>query len=107
MRIEKDSLGEREIPDDALYGIHSLRASENFALGCGGTRPVLLRAMILVKKAAALTWEKLAHKPPVYRAIVEACDRLLSGEGTENFIVDALQGGAGTSLNMNVNEVIA
>jgi aspartate ammonia-lyase len=107
MRIEKDLLGEREIPEDALYGIHSLRACENFALGYGGTRPPLLRAMVLVKKAAALSWEKLGHKPSVYRAIVEACDRLLSGEGMENFIVDALQGGAGTSLNMNVNEVLA
>jgi aspartate ammonia-lyase len=111
MRIEKDFLGEREIPDDALYGIHSLRASENFALGYAAVHPRLLRALILVKKAAARTWEKLGVRVEVYRAVAAACDELLAAgpysEAAGVFIVDALQGGAGTSTNMNVNEVIA
>jgi aspartate ammonia-lyase len=107
MRIEKDFLGGREIPDDALYGIHSLRASENFALGYAPVHPRLIRAMVMVKKAAALTWEKIGVRPEVYRALAAACDRILAGEQGGAFIVDALQGGAGTSTNMNVNEVIA
>jgi aspartate ammonia-lyase len=107
MRIEKDFLGGRELPDDALYGIHSLRASENFAVGFAPVNPRLVRAIILVKKACALTWETLGVKPEAYRAIAAACDQLLAGESADAFIVDALQGGAGTSTNMNVNEVIA
>jgi aspartate ammonia-lyase len=113
-RLEQDALGEREIPAGALYGIHTLRAAENFALDYGPVHPRLIRAIVLVKKAAALTWEKLAPKPEVYQAIVRACDRMLqdgagpaAGNGGGLFIVDALQGGAGTSTNMNVNEVIA
>jgi aspartate ammonia-lyase len=115
MRVEKDFLGQREIPRDALYGIHSLRGAENFNLGCGPVHPRLIRAMLLVKKAAALTWEKLGVKPGIYRVIAEACDQLLAGIAPNAdktnyhtiFIVDALQGGAGTSANMNVNEAVA
>ncbi|MDR2796858.1 MAG: aspartate ammonia-lyase [Treponema sp.] len=110
MRIEKDFLGELALPDDALYGIQTLRAQDNFALGYKKTHHELIRAMILVKKAAALTYGSLEPDPEQatpYRAIVSACDRLLAGEGADMFILDALQGGAGTSTNMNVNEVIA
>jgi aspartate ammonia-lyase len=107
LRTERDSLGERELPGDALYGIQSLRAGENFALGYRPVNPVLIRAMVTVKKSAAITWEKLGVKPDVYRAIIGACDRVLSGEAVEMFITDALQGGAGTSVHTNVNEVIA
>ncbi|MDR3115923.1 MAG: aspartate ammonia-lyase [Treponema sp.] len=110
MRIEKDFLGALALPDDALYGIHTLRARDNFALGYKKTHPELIRAMILVKKAAALTYGSLAADPEQahpYQAVVRACDRLLAGEGADMFILDALQGGAGTSTNMNVNEVIA
>jgi aspartate ammonia-lyase len=109
MRIEKDFLGEMELPDEALYGIQSARARDNFALGYGKTNPRLIRAIITVKKAAALTYQKLeqdAGKAALYRAVVTACDRLLAGDAADMFIVDALQGGAGTSTNMNVNEVI-
>ncbi|MDR0561417.1 MAG: aspartate ammonia-lyase [Spirochaetaceae bacterium] len=109
MRIEKDFLGEIELPNNALYGIQSARAQENFSLGYGKTNRRLIHAMITVKKAAALTYQKLAEetgKAEVYRAIAAACDRLLAGEAEDMFIVDALQGGAGTSTNMNVNEVI-
>ncbi|MDR2489500.1 MAG: aspartate ammonia-lyase [Desulfovibrio sp.] len=107
MRVEKDFLGEREIPAEALYGIHSLRAAENFALGYRPAHPRLIRAMILVKKAAAQTWESLGVKVATYRFIIAACDSLLSELPEGVFIVDALQGGAGTSSNMNINEVIA
>jgi aspartate ammonia-lyase len=72
MRTEHDFLGGRELPDEALYGIHSLRAAENFALAYRPTHPRLLRAMILVKKAAALTWERLGVRPERFRLIVEA-----------------------------------
>ena len=112
MRTERDSLGEAALPEDALYGLQSLRARENFALEYRGTNRRLIYALVTVKKAAARTCEKL--KTPVssgregaYGAIVRACDRILAGEADAMFIVDALQGGAGTSTNMNVNEVIA
>ncbi|MDR1900300.1 MAG: aspartate ammonia-lyase [Treponema sp.] len=117
MRIEKDGLGEMELPGEALYGIQSARARDNFALRYRPTDPRLIRAMITVKKAAARTWEGLEEAPTggdasqsragIYRAVADACDRLLAGEAADQFIVDALQGGAGTSVNMNVNEVIA
>jgi aspartate ammonia-lyase len=110
VRIEKDFLGEMTLPDDALYGIQTVRARDNFSLGYKKTNPQLIRAMLLVKKAAALTYASLEQDPArlkPYQAIVSACDRLLTGEGADMFILDALQGGAGTSTNMNVNEVIA
>ncbi|MDR3123636.1 MAG: aspartate ammonia-lyase [Treponema sp.] len=112
MRIEQDGLGEAALPDDALYGIQSLRARDNFALDYRGTNRRLIYAMVTVKKAAARTYEKLktqaaSGRAGVYGAIIQACDRILAGEADAMFIVDALQGGAGTSTNMNVNEVIA
>jgi aspartate ammonia-lyase len=116
-RIERDFLGEAELPEDALYGLQTKRGADNFALGYKRTNPRLIRAMIIVKKAAALTYaeqEKAGAKgaagesrQEVYEAIAAACGRLLAGEATDAFILDALQGGAGTSTNMNVNEVIA
>jgi aspartate ammonia-lyase len=102
-----------EIPDEALYGIQSARARDNFALGYKKTNPRLIRAMVVVKKAAARTWERFAERDQapgeaeIYRTIAAACDRVLAGEAEDQFIVDALQGGAGTSTNMNVDEVIA
>jgi aspartate ammonia-lyase len=110
MRVEKDNIGEVLLPDEALYGIQSARARENFRLGYRPTNLRLIYAMAQVKKAAALTYRKLAaggEKERVYQAIAAACDRILSGEADDMFIVDALQGGAGTSAHMNVNEVIA
>jgi aspartate ammonia-lyase len=124
VRIERDALGEREIPGGDSYGIQSARARENFALDYRRTHPGLIRAMVLIKKAAALSYEDIAaHSAAVdgsedeagspmgdrekYRAIAAACDRVLAGEAADMFIVDALQGGAGTSTNMNVNEVLA
>ncbi|MDR1204236.1 MAG: aspartate ammonia-lyase [Peptococcaceae bacterium] len=110
MRIERDGIGEIQLPDEALYGIQSARARENFRLGYKPTHMRLIYAMVQVKKAAALTYGKLmagGEKERVYQAVVTACDRILSGEADGMFIVDALQGGAGTSAHMNVNEVVA
>ncbi|MDR1250242.1 MAG: aspartate ammonia-lyase [Treponema sp.] len=112
MRTEQDGLGEAALPDDALYGIQSLRARDNFALDYRGTNRRLIYAITTVKKAAARTYEKLktpasSGRAGVYGAIIQACDRILAGEADSMFIVDALQGGAGTSTNMNVNEVVA
>jgi aspartate ammonia-lyase len=111
MRTERDKLGTVELPDDALYGIQSARARDNFSLGYGPANRRLVHAVVKVKKAAALTYDKLGvGRDGVYAAIARACDMILNGEaGDEDgmFVTDALQGGAGTSLNMNVNEVLA
>ena len=109
-RTERDSIGEMEIPADADYGIHTARAVENFPI-TGITLslyPELIESLAMVKKAAALAnrdFGKLA--PETAAAIVSACDLLIAGDGHEHFVVDMLQGGAGTSTNMNANEVIA
>jgi aspartate ammonia-lyase len=105
MRVEKDALGEMALPDDALYGLQSARARNNFPLDYKPVNRRLIYAMVKVKKAAALTYQEISKT--IYGPIIEACDRILAGEAGDAFIVDALQGGAGTSLNMNVNEVIA
>lgn len=107
MRLEKDSLATMELDDDCLYGIQTARAKENFALGHKRTDVRLIHALVKVKKAAALTYINLGVKPETYAAINRACDRVLTGGIDDAFVVDALQGGAGTSTNMNVNEVLA
>lgn len=108
MRKEKDKLGEIEISDHLAYGLQTARAKQNFALGYGKTNRLLIYAIVKIKKAAALTYIKLGiGTKEVYQAIVEACNQILSGNEDDQFVVDALQGGAGTSTNMNVNEVIA
>ena len=109
-RIERDFLGERELPDDVYYGVQTLRGIENFRiLGVPvGAERFLVKALALVKKAAALANRDLgALTPEIAAAIVDGCDRLIAGELTEQFPVDFIQGGAGTSTNMNANEVIA
>jgi len=107
-RIEKDSLGEMRIPANAYYGIHTARASQNFMATCKKTNIEFIRALVEVKKAAALAHAKLDHYPgEKARYIALACEDALSGMLDDNFILDCLQGGAGTSTNMNVNEVIA
>ncbi|MDR2198692.1 MAG: aspartate ammonia-lyase [Deltaproteobacteria bacterium] len=107
MRVETDFLGQRELPDEALYGIQSLRARENF-LGRALSNRRLVHALVKVKKAAALAHASLIpERSKVFLAVADACDRVLNSEADSDFIVPALQGGAGTSLNMNVNEVLA
>jgi aspartate ammonia-lyase len=108
MRIETDSLGELHVPEDALYGIHTVRALANFPLTGTPCAPGLVRGMALVKLACARTNADLGYiDSAVASAIGLASDELASGQWRETVVVDALQGGAGTSLNMNVNEVLA
>ncbi len=109
-RTEQDFLGEKRIPADAYWGVHTARAVENFPIS--GTpisaMPELVRAFGFVKKATAranLQLGVLDDKRA--RAIMHACERLVAGEFHEQFVVDVIQGGAGTSTNMNANEVIA
>ncbi|MBV8882503.1 MAG: aspartate ammonia-lyase [Chroococcidiopsidaceae cyanobacterium CP_BM_RX_35] len=109
-RIERDFLGEREIGDDCYYGIQTLRAKENFHItGVPiASEPLFIKAFGMVKKAAALTNRDCGVlSPTVCDAICYACDELIVGKHTDQFISDLIQGGAGTSTNMNVNEVIA
>ncbi len=110
VRIEKDSIGEMEIPADADYGIHTARAVENFPIT--GIKlshfPELIESLAMVKKAAAMANRDFGIlKPDIATTIISACDLLIAGDGHKDFVVDMLQGGAGTSTNMNANEVIA
>ncbi|MCO6466967.1 MAG: aspartate ammonia-lyase [Bradyrhizobiaceae bacterium] len=110
MRVEHDFLGERELPDSAYYGVQTLRASENFHItGIKlGIMQSFVASLAYVKKAAALANRDLGAIPvDVAEAIVQACDCVVRGELNDQFIVDVIQGGAGTSTNMNANEVIA
>ncbi len=107
-RTERDSLGSLKIPKDAYYGIQSFRASRNFPISGTQVHPELIRSYLLLKKAAALTHISLkAIDVERGSAIVHAVDSLLKEDFLKYFIVDAYQAGAGTSQNMNVNEVIA
>jgi aspartate ammonia-lyase len=108
MRRDKDLLGERDIDDAAYYGVHTLRAMENFPLTGYKVHHRLLEAFALIKKAAAAVNSELGYLPPdMAKAIMQAADEVQTGRWRDQFVVDALQGGAGTSTNMNVNEVLA
>jgi aspartate ammonia-lyase len=108
MRTEKDLLGEYQVPKHVYYGIHTVRAVENFPLSGYAVHPQLIRALACVKKAAAAVNGELGFiSAEVSRAICAAADEVMDGQWQEQFVVDALQGGAGTSTNMNVNEVLA
>lgn len=110
-RIETDLLGSLEVPANAYYGIHTLRAMNNFVLSEYSVNdfPELIRAMATVKKAAAIANTEVgALDEEISAAIVDACDQILvHGRGLDQFPIDQLQGGAGTSMNMNTNEVVA
>ena len=107
-RIEKDLLGEVLIDDDALYGIQSLRAKENFPIVKRGMDELFIANICKVKKAAAIVnRDSGALSKEKGDAIIKACDKIIEGDYYDEFIVDLLQGGAGTSANMNANEVIA
>jgi aspartate ammonia-lyase len=110
VRVERDLLGEREVPASAYYGVHTVRAIENFPItGIPiSSAPSLIQAFACVKQAAALTNRDLGLIDPVVAgAIVRACEEIRRGALADQFVVDVIQGGAGTSTNMNVNEVIA
>jgi aspartate ammonia-lyase len=107
-RIEKDSLGERQIPADAYYGIQTFRALENFPISGLKPKKAYVEATVHIKKAAAVVNRDLGLlDAPKTDAIIKAADEILSGKFRDSFVVDVYQAGAGTSHNMNTNEVIA
>jgi fumarate hydratase class II len=107
-RTEKDPLGEKPVPADALYGIQTLRAVENFPISGLRPLPAFVDAVIWVKKAAALTHRETGRlEARLADAIVRAADEVLGGQHRDQFVVDVYQAGAGTSHNMNCNEVLA
>lgn len=107
-RIEKDSMGEKQIPSNVYYGIQTLRATENFPIS--GIKPLAtyVDACLLIKKATAIANKELECIPDdISQAIVQAVDEILQGQLRDQFVVDVYQAGAGTSHHMNVNEVLA
>ena len=107
-RIEKDPLGEKPVPVSALYGIQTLRAAENFPISGLRPLPAFVDAVVWIKRSAALTHKRTGRlEARLADAIVQAADEVLAGQHRDQFIVDVYQAGAGTSHNMNVNEVLA
>lgn len=107
-RIERDFLGEKKVPVDAYYGVQTMRAVENFPITGYRLDEAMIRAIAVVKKAAALANADIGQlNPKVAKAIAGAADEVIEGKLHDQFIVDPIQGGAGTSINMNANEVLA
>jgi aspartate ammonia-lyase len=107
-RTEKDPLGEKQVPAEALYGIQTLRAVENYPIS--GLRPLpgFVEAVVMIKRSAAETHKETGRlEAPYADAIIQAADEVLAGQHREHFVVDPYQAGAGTSHNMNCNEVLA
>src|SRR5436190_21244300 len=107
-RTEKDPLGPLEVPSDALYGVQTLRAVQNFPIS--GLKPLepFVTAQVWIKKAAAMTHKQTGRlDAKMADAIIKAADEVLAGQHRENFVVDPYQAGAGTPHNMNANEVLA
>lgn len=108
IRIEKDFLGEKEIPRNAYYGVQTVRATENFPITGYRIHPELIKSLGIVKKAAAIAnMEVGLLDQNIGKFIVQAAEEVIEGKLNDSFIVDPIQGGAGTSINMNANEVIA
>ena len=107
-RIERDFLGELALPAQAYWGIHTERARRNFPLSGYRVNSALIAALAKVKKACCLANAETGYlRGPKVPAILQACDEIAAGSLADQFPLDALQGGAGTSTNMNLNEVIA
>lgn len=109
-RTETDCIGTLDVPADALWGIHTARAKDNFPFAARPVPPAMIAAYGTVKRACLTTCEQLGiwkNDPPKAEAILRACSELSEGRLSEHIIVDLMQGGAGTSLNMNVNEILA
>jgi len=108
VRLEKDPLGEKPVPQEALYGIQTVRAVENFPISGLRPLPAFVDAVIWIKRAAALTHRETGRLDArLADAIVRAADEVLAGKHRDQFVVDVYQAGAGTSHNMNCNEVLA
>jgi len=107
-RMEKDSIGSKTVPGEAYYGIQTMRAVENFPITGVPVHPELVVALARVKKAAARANMELKRLPhAIGEAIAQAADEIAQGRLADQFVVDSIQGGAGTSINMNMNEVLA
>ena len=107
-RTEKDPLGELAVPADALYGVQTLRAVQNFPISGIRPLPAFVDSVVRIKRAAALTHKETGRlEPRLADAIVAAADEVLGGQWRDQFVVDVYQAGAGTSHNMNINEVLA
>ena len=107
MRIEHDFLGDLEVPDDVYYGVQTMRAIENFYITGQKLDPDFIKALAQVKKAAALANMDTGRLPhEIGDLLVRAADEIIAGELIDQFPVDPIQGGAGTSVNMNMNEVL-
>jgi aspartate ammonia-lyase len=107
-RIEKDSMGDRQLPSEVYYGIQTLRATENFPISGLRPLPTYVDAGLLIKKATAIANAELGCIPTdISQAIVQAADEILNGSLRDQFVVDVYQAGAGTSHHMNINEVLA
>ena len=108
MRIEKDSMGEMSVPNNAYYGAQTQRAFENFPVSDLKIPKPLIKALGIIKKSAAVVNHKLGYLPnDIKDAIVKASDEVINGKFDNQFIVDIFQTGSGTSSNMNTNEIIA
>jgi len=107
-RTEKDPLGEKQVPAEALYGIQTLRAAENFPISGLHPLPAFVDAVVMIKRSAAVTHRETGRLEKEYAdAIIKAADEILAGQHRDQFIIDPYQAGAGTSHNMNCNEVLA
>lgn len=103
-RIEKDSLGEGQVPCDALYGVQTVRATQNFPITHLRTHPAMIRSLGMIKKACAMANHECGHLDDERTGyIIAACDEIIQGKLDCWFITDVIQGGAGTSTNMNAN----
>ena len=108
MRKESDSIGILDVPENAYYGVQTLRGFENFQITGIKMHPTFIKNITKIKKAAARVNGQYGYiKMEIADAIVRACEEVLDGKMQEDFITDAVQGGAGTTVNMNVNEVLA
>lgn len=107
-RIESDSIGTKKVPVDAYYGVQTLRAQENFHITGHKIHKELVKSLAQIKKAAAMANNRACLlDDKITKAILQACDEICEGDFYDQFIIDPIQGGAGTSANMNANEVIA
>jgi len=109
-RVEKDSLGEVQVPVEALYGVQTFRGFNNFRVAGLTANEQLIRAYAIIKRSCVLAARQLKDKgvpPATADAILWAADEVLAGKYHEHFIIDVFQAGAGTSFNMNTNEVLA
>src|SRR5713226_4067933 len=107
-RTERDSLGEKQVPADAYYGIQTQRAVENYPISGYSAHPKLIRAMGMIKKAAAMANRELKLVDAKRAtAIIEACEEVMAGKLEDQFVVDVYEAGAGVSFHMNTNEVLA